>query len=589
LHQRSTHGAAHDSAERFPPPRCHPNTRRAVVSSMFEWVTNLLRTSGVLWLRGPAGAGKTAIAQTFCEMVEKEGYLAGSFFFSRTVHGRNTAQYLFATIAYQLAIARPEIGERIEKAVASDPSITTKSIEIQLQKLIIEPLQGIDLSTRPTVIVIDGLDECEGESIQSYILQTFGSVFQHGVFPICFVISSRPEPWIRAEFDYGQLARNTWQISLDQTPEVDEDVRTSLESGFADILNNPAHRRSMMNVPMPWPSPEDIDKLVDWSSGQFIYSTTILKFVGDPNFRPTDRLRIILEMPVSTIGTSNPLEILDQLYVQILRTSADIDRTLHVLGILLAISNRVPIEWHPQAELLDLAEYFIGLQPGEGYLALRNIHSLVYVSEPTGCHYLPPEDFPESTFTQQPGITFYHKSFPDFLLTPHRSKDFYRDPQLLHQQMALASLKTMQNLSLQPPSRLRYGAYPPLIATFSYRTVAVAWGYSTLFWAFHCTSSGPPTEQIIQALTKFDLYHCFVLALRQEYSDAFPDIQQLVYSVPPPGGKKLPSPLSVFISLLGCGVAHTCWEIVRHAPAQLMELTTQSLKILSSPAIILYA
>ena len=102
---------------------------------MFEWVTNLLRTSGVLWLRGPAGAGKTAIAQTFCEMVEKEGYLAGSFFFSRTVHGRNTAQYLFATIAYQLAIARPEIGERIEKAVASDPSITTKSIEIQLQKL----------------------------------------------------------------------------------------------------------------------------------------------------------------------------------------------------------------------------------------------------------------------------------------------------------------------------------------------------------------------------------------------------------------------------------------------------------------------
>ena len=559
---------------------------------MFECVTNLLRTSSVLWLRGPAGAGKTAIAQTFCEMIEKEGYLAGSFFFSRTVHGRNTAQYLFATIAYQLAIARPEIGERIEKAVASDPSITTKSIEIQLQKLIIEPLQGIDLSTRPTVIVVDGLDECEGESIQSYILQTIGSVFQHGVFPICFVISSRPEPWIRAEFDYGQLARNTWQISLDQTPEVDEDVRTSLESGFADILNNPAHRQSMMNVPMPWPSPEDIDKLVDWSSGQFIYSATILKFVGDPNFRPTDRLRIILEMPVSTVGTSNPLEILDQLYVQILRTSPDIDRTLHVLGILLVMSSiSGPIEWRPRAELLDLAEYFIGLQPGEGYLALRNIHSLVYVSEPTGCHYLPPEDFPEPTYYRQPGITFYHKSFPDFLSIPHRSKEFYRDQQSLHQQIVLASLKIMLNLSMQPATQLRYGACLKLIVTFSDQTVAVAWGYSTLFWAFHCTSSGPPTEQIIQALTKFDLYHCFVLALKQEYSDAFPDIQQLVYSVPPPGRKKpkkLPSPLSVFLSLLGCDLPHTCWEIVRHAPAQLMELTIQSLKTLSSPAIISY-
>ena len=49
----------------------------------------------------------------------------------------------------------------------------------------------------------------------------------------------------------------------------------------------------MSDVAKPWPSYSVLDDLVDKASGQFIYPATVLKFVGNPNYRPTDRLDII--------------------------------------------------------------------------------------------------------------------------------------------------------------------------------------------------------------------------------------------------------------------------------------------------------
>ncbi|EEB97594.1 hypothetical protein MPER_03054, partial [Moniliophthora perniciosa FA553] len=30
-------GASHDSGTRYPPPQCHPDTRRAVIHALHEW------------------------------------------------------------------------------------------------------------------------------------------------------------------------------------------------------------------------------------------------------------------------------------------------------------------------------------------------------------------------------------------------------------------------------------------------------------------------------------------------------------------------------------------------------------------------
>lgn len=78
----------------------------------------------VLWMYGPAGAGKSAIAQSIAELCE--ALLAASFFFSRTAAGRSDSSRLVATIVWQLILSVPEIlllGARPDPPIlyASDP------------------------------------------------------------------------------------------------------------------------------------------------------------------------------------------------------------------------------------------------------------------------------------------------------------------------------------------------------------------------------------------------------------------------------------------------------------------------------------
>ena len=82
-----------------------------------------------------------------------------------------------------------------------EPIYSEKALKIQLQKLILEPLQQVSKkSKQPIVIIIDGLDKCEGEDVQSNFLRILGSVLQRpsvgGCERICFIVTSRPEPWI---------------------------------------------------------------------------------------------------------------------------------------------------------------------------------------------------------------------------------------------------------------------------------------------------------------------------------------------------------------------------------------------------------
>ncbi|KAJ7787032.1 hypothetical protein B0H14DRAFT_2196066, partial [Mycena olivaceomarginata] len=75
------------------------------------------------------------------------------------------------------------------------------------------------------------------------------------------------------------------------------DIRKYLVDEFKRI--HAEHRETMAAVPRPWPAAEGIGNLVDKSSGYFIYASTIIKFIDDKYFRPTDRLEIIM-------GTAEP-------------------------------------------------------------------------------------------------------------------------------------------------------------------------------------------------------------------------------------------------------------------------------------------
>ena len=95
LRQAVSLGAIHNSAERYPSPNCHPDTRKAVRQIILDWIQNENLESFVFWLYGPAGAGKSAILQAIAEFLcspsGSDQKFGASFFFSRGKHSGENA------------------------------------------------------------------------------------------------------------------------------------------------------------------------------------------------------------------------------------------------------------------------------------------------------------------------------------------------------------------------------------------------------------------------------------------------------------------------------------------------------------------
>jgi hypothetical protein len=127
-----------DSSDRVPPPRCHEGTREKIRNLLIQWLESQFRKWKIIWLYGPAGTGKSAVAQTFAEHCAGLGRLGAAFFFSRA-NGRNDPKTVVPTIAYQLGVACVEYKTIIAELIANDPLVLKKSPRAQFTDLIAGP------------------------------------------------------------------------------------------------------------------------------------------------------------------------------------------------------------------------------------------------------------------------------------------------------------------------------------------------------------------------------------------------------------------------------------------------------------------
>ncbi|KAF9446929.1 hypothetical protein P691DRAFT_644556, partial [Macrolepiota fuliginosa MF-IS2] len=69
LLEASIPDAAHDSSVRDQRPRCSPGTRKQYIENIIRWAVPAIdeKPPPLLWMRGPAGVGKSAVAQTCAE------------------------------------------------------------------------------------------------------------------------------------------------------------------------------------------------------------------------------------------------------------------------------------------------------------------------------------------------------------------------------------------------------------------------------------------------------------------------------------------------------------------------------------------
>ncbi|KAJ6555366.1 hypothetical protein DFH09DRAFT_923822 [Mycena vulgaris] len=409
-------GAFHNSEERYPQPRCHPQTQTHLFMNLWDWANRTDPTSTIF-------SGKSAIAQTFSQQLEQYGRLGASFFFKRGHSSRGNAKGLISTIAYQLAMLLPEFRHAVSRRVENDPSIVARSLSTQLQDLIVEPCRNIPHGSTLTV-VIDGLDECEGQNVQLEILRSLGNAVRDTYLPLRFFISCRPEPQIREAFAIASFRSLHHSFSLQPSF---QDVHTYLVDEFARIRRE--HPSTIDAGPTVWPSMEAVDTLVTKSSAYFIYAHVVIQFIGDKDFPPTDRLATILATTLPT--AEKPFHALNELYGQIL---SDVPSRSNLQIILCVIVN---FKFKPSH-----IEQLLELRSGEVDLALRRLHSVLNV---------PPIDDPPyhpMSFDSPTHVSAHHASFFDFLKDPARSGNFYVDSVEHRMDLARSVLKMMSDPSL---------------------------------------------------------------------------------------------------------------------------------------------
>jgi hypothetical protein len=434
LQQHIAPGAFHNSDERYEPPKCHPHTRRAVLKKIMDWVKDADKVALILWLYGPAGAGKSAIAQTIAELLEEAGLLAAAFFFSRNAAGRNDKISLVATLVYQLVKSIPEIRVHVLEAVEQDPALFSRSIQAQIQVLIIKPLNAVVndetlapiLLSRPQLIILDGLDECCTTSAQTHILNALSTAVKDLHAPLCFLIASRPAQDIRQAFnDQNGLGSLSFSIALDDTYRPDDDIRVFLQSSFDEIKRN---HPSRAHLPPLWPSRQDIRRLIEKSSGQFIFASTVAKYVNSHRHWPPDRLKIIFGQPAP--GQETPFAELDSLYHLILSSVVDAEKLQDVLMFLVLQPFLQLGPWSIQTT--SMIEKFLFCRPGEINMILTDLHSIIYV---------------EDKFEE---LRFCHASLPDFLLDRSRSKDLFLDQGAAYSKFSSLLVKHLNNPAESP-------------------------------------------------------------------------------------------------------------------------------------------
>ncbi|KAF9530643.1 hypothetical protein CPB83DRAFT_850675 [Crepidotus variabilis] len=416
--------ATHDSSARYPPPKCHPQTRTEIVEFFVNWVKTESPPEQVYWLNAPFGHGKSAIMQTIIDHLIEHGHrdcVAGSFFFGRGKHGRDRIDYLLPSIAYQMAINLPGMREIVNRAMLAEPALPSKSIDVQLACLIINPLlewaSGPYFHHSPSVF-IDGLDECDTFDAQLAVLDLITkSLLEHHV-PLRFVVASRPEPHIRNHFQQVRLSSISKPYEV---PNDDAEMIIYVKSRSDEIFEKRSRIMEEAGVQKPWPSADEINDLVRRASGQYVFLDTIIRFVDTHRFSPADRLNIVLRR----LNDPSVFMKMDIIYRLVLEQCPDEYRPLVRIIIDTVVFCRKSGFYAPVTVgcIAEISQYStlqldLAIESVAAVIKLEQYADHIYVADGT------------RSIVYDVTPSFHHLSFYEFLTDKDRSGDFFHGPEV---------------------------------------------------------------------------------------------------------------------------------------------------------------
>ena len=380
----------------------------------------------MFWLNGMAGTGKSTISRTLARSASETGCLGASFFFKRGEGDRGDASKFFTTIGAQFASREPALIPHIQAAIDSDPTIISKAIREQFQKLILGPLSNVSVNnstSRTILVVIDALDECDHDEDVKLLIQLLSRSKEIQHWRLKVFLTSRPELPIRLGF---KAVQGTYQgVILHKIAGtiIERDIEAFLRHEFARIKTeyNEAAPDGL-HLPPSWPRQADIQTLARMAVPLFIFAATVCRFIcdeciGDPRKQLQEVLNYQTRTQISQLDATY-LPVLDRLAINS-KGSQQAEVWEHfrdVVGAIITLAN--PLSMTALAQLL-------GRSDNDIHATLRLLHSVLSVSS----------DGP---------IRMFHLSFRDFLLDPgKKDRPFWVDEIGAHKKLADQSLRML--------------------------------------------------------------------------------------------------------------------------------------------------
>ncbi|KZP27184.1 hypothetical protein FIBSPDRAFT_948818 [Athelia psychrophila] len=456
-------------------PCCLPGTRRDVVDEILGWASNPSQgdSDNVLWLYGPAGTGKSAVAATVANHFSEMGRLGAFVGFDRASPEQGRPSTAVKSLARQLAEYDGRLRTSITQTINDGPkaSVLRASLSDKFDRLIVKPLASILTlpGEGPIVVVLDGLYEYEQPDGWTSLLDLLVGGTKSLPSNLRFIITSRTVDGI-LDAVTGAVLHPRIRI---------RELRSSSHSDISAYFTFRMQqiRRKKTYLQEDWLGPTAIAELTARAFGYYPWAVSASNFVDMHD--PPNRLQSLLLQPLRCIPDLNTP--LDELYRGALKSAGswtDVDFVRDFRAAIGAIlESTIAIPTTVIDGLLD-RPFSPPLPPAT--VIIRRLGSVL---------------------TYEPVVRVIHPSFLDFLSNRERCghEHWYfehgpvrvsADPATLCLQIMNTGLKRiMANMTL--PTRLATELLPEELA------------YACQSWAYHICPNGTLESAAMEMLVVF--------------------------------------------------------------------------------------
>jgi hypothetical protein len=287
---------------------CISGTRVEILDDVHSWLQDY-EAPNTLWILGGPGTGKTSLACSIIEHLDRSQRCASFFLFRPSLYG---PEDYFPSLAYTLAGYHPLLKGTLSRLLEGDHDHfdpRKAGIQKAFEKLVLEPLRthtpALKREGLAPVIVISSLDACYRREHAPAWESLLTALSRWSELPkdckLIFTSCNRGD--LRATF----LGHHVKRIDL-LTSEADHDVRKFLTRRALDIKT----RDDDPDIPADWPPAEQIDKLVAHSAGYFLWAHAAMDFVAN------SVNAVVALDTVASAGRAHKLEEVDRVFEAVL-------------------------------------------------------------------------------------------------------------------------------------------------------------------------------------------------------------------------------------------------------------------------------